>query len=96
MTASTNEQYSSMAARIDMSATATASFMGIPVELRLKIYEYLLSPYPKDVHSLYCRPHFEEHRICHGLGCPCSTSDVYPDILGTSPQVYHEAIETLY
>lgn len=78
-----------------------ASFLGLPVELRLKIYENLLLPgdpkkFSHNPNDCWLYPHVPFNKIPLGFGCPCTTQDVSPTILRTSRQVYDEALETLY
>ena len=70
----------------DMAAiTRRSPFLSLPTELRLKVYEELLSPHPSIPTLLYCG----------GTGRGIS-KNLYPSVLGVSQQVYSEAVSILY
>ncbi|MCJ1456754.1 hypothetical protein MMC28_007118 [Mycoblastus sanguinarius] len=69
-----------------MTTNSQASLLlALPVELRIKIYEGLLSPDPTKVHTLY---HDRE-----GRGGPFNIDS---SILRTNRQIYSEAVSVLY
>lgn len=80
--------------------------MGIAVETRLQIYEYLLVPHctPRDLEMLnqsgHCCMHdrgpkghiFENKYIV----CKCAAKNVFPQILATNKTIFNEAVQILY
>lgn len=60
-------------------------FLALPIELRTKIYEDLLSPNPHESHILY------HDRIGRSL-----SFNIFPSILRASTQIYSEAVGILY
>jgi len=83
-----------------------ASFMGLPVEVRLEIYGYLLTPTltTSDVVNLRATAHccFSRYlsvRTRSGnayLRCECRGTHTSPQILRASKQIFSEAMPVLY
>ena len=74
--------------RHKMSAPVTSQasgFLGLPLELRLKIYEELLCPDPTRVYELY-----------HDRYGKTKWNNIYPAILRVNKEIYHHAINLLY
>lgn len=82
---------------------AEATFMGLPVELRLQIYGYLLTPCPSPdgvriTYQAYIRPcnlRREETELPMNF-CRCALKNIHPQILAISKQVYSEARGIMY
>jgi hypothetical protein len=80
--------------------------MGLSAELRLKIYDYLLTPYltRQDDAALGYNGHccLQELRSCvmehlrPTIACSCARKHLHPQILATCRQIRNEATEGLY
>ena len=68
------------------SRTHTSPFLALPLEIRLQIYEQLLSPDPQRVYTLY--------HDRHGRALPKGSID--PNILQVNQQIHSEAVPILY
>jgi len=66
------------------------TFFVLPLELRMVIYEHLLSPDPKTVYKLYDEGIFYDGRPRE------QALSLYPAILQTNRKIYSEAVEILY
>lgn len=85
-----------------------ASFMGIAVELRLKIYGHLLIPHltaddkkelQRDHHCCLLPRACRRGKIPQDYQittCECSSKTIHPQILATCKQVYREAVDVLH
>ncbi|KAK7935676.1 hypothetical protein PG985_001171 [Apiospora marii] len=82
------------------------TLMGLPVELRLEIYSYLLTIPEEDDHKstpsgsspTSTRPPLKRNSSSYSSSC-CSTPkpvELYPQILRACRQTYDEAVEVLY
>lgn len=67
------------------SSTSVSPLLALPLELRIAIYEQLLSPDPARIHQLY-----------HDRNGREASFDIDPTILQVSKQIYSEAIPILY
>ena len=65
--------------------TQASPLLALPLELRTKIYQDLLSPEPARLHALYHDRHGREPSF-----------DIHPTILRVNKQIYSEAISILY
>ena len=89
-----------------VSQSKPATSMGLAVEIRLRIYEYLLTPYctTEDLEELrrerhHCGYPRERHRNeSHNtkVTCTCRNKHVFPPILSTCKQIFNEAAQILY
>ena len=89
------------------SKSTTASFMGLPAELRLRIYAYLLVPKQslrdRQNNSHCCHIHdtvdenARRQQQHQQVKCAeCSTSNYHPQILATRREILNEAMAVLY
>ncbi|KAK4549055.1 hypothetical protein LTR36_007511 [Oleoguttula mirabilis] len=87
---------------------ASASFMGVAVEIRLQIYGYLLTPTLDEDQKACIEDRHGCCYLCHpeplwnsATGevtdtCACAGSHIHPQIIYASKQVYQEAMPALY
>jgi hypothetical protein len=73
--------------------------MGLPVELRLKIYEYIFTRHLTPAQKMSLRK--DMHCCADGplrlaISCLCASETVHPDVLATCKQVSSEAFKSLY
>ena len=84
-----------------------ASFLGLCVEIRVQIYEYLLTPHctPEDLEEFQKSNHCcaypkgagrNSDYYAYDIACDCTNRRLFPQILATNRQIYREAAQVLY